>query len=371
MNEKTKFFKTDNLSVGYDGKVLIKNINFEIEKGKILTLIGPNGSGKSTILKSIVGRIPKIDGSVIIENCDVSAWRLKKTAQSIAAMLTERVDIEFVSCAEIVAMGRSPYTDFFGKLTEYDKRLVLDALERVNASELAERDFSTLSDGQKQRVLLAQAISREPKVLILDEPTAYLDIRHKIEFLDILRELTAQKGITIIMSLHEIDLAMKISDYIMCVKGEEISAFGTPSEILKNDAVEKLYDMKNGSYDLNFGSVELKKPNGEPKIFVIGGGGFAALYYRELQKKQIPFATGILFENDVDFKIAKALSDNVISVPSFKPMTKAHFDAAAELVRKCGGVLDVSAPIGELNRQNGRLIEFAKVENIPVYTCKN
>lgn len=362
------YFETQNLAVGYDGNVLIRDINFELAKGSILTLIGPNGAGKSTILKSITRHLAKINGAVYIGKQEISAWTPKAMAQQVAVVLTDRIRPELMTCAEVVAMGRYPYTNMFGKLTPEDVEVVRDALERVHGLELAEQDFTTLSDGQRQRIMLARAICQEPEIIVLDEPTAYLDIRHKIELLDILREMAHKKNITVIMSLHEIDLATKISDYLLCVKGETIAAFGKPEEILANHAIEQLYDMKNGSYDLLFGSVELTRPEGEPKVFVVAGNGCGANYYRQLQKKQIPFASGILFENDVDYQVAQSLTEHIISAPAFEPMNPALLETALEMMQSCDLVLDAGTPLREMNRLNGCLLERAK--RIGLLVCK-
>ena len=354
------YFYTKDLAVGYNGSVLIHDINVEIEKGSILTLIGPNGAGKSTILKSITRHLEKIGGEVFIDGNEVWSWDLKEMARSVAVVLTDRINPELLSCEDIVAMGRYPYTNIVGSMTPHDREVVEDALRRVHALDLAERDFQTLSDGQRQRIMLARAIAQEPDVIVLDEPTAYLDIRHKIELLDILREMAREKNITVVMTLHEIDLATKISDYIVCVKGETIDAFGPPDEILKGDAIDKLYNIEHGSYDLLFGSVELTKPSGQPQVFVVAGAGYGANIFRSLQKKQIPFACGILFENDVDYRIAKGLTDHIISVPAFEPMDEPVFEAAKALMEKCGSVIDAGTPTGKLNEYNGRLLELAR-----------
>ncbi|MBR0277388.1 MAG: ABC transporter ATP-binding protein [Clostridia bacterium] len=360
------YFKTEKMDVGYNGNILIHDINIEVEKGKILTLIGPNGAGKSTILKSITRQISKIHGTVYIDSYEISELSLNDMAKKAAVVLTDRIHPEMMTCAELVAMGRYPYTNMIGKLTLNDKNIVREALKRVHALELESSEFSTLSDGQKQRILLARAICQEPEIIVLDEPTAYLDIRHKIELLDILNKMAKEKGITIIMSLHEIDLATKISDYIMCVKGETIEMVGSPEEILKNDTIENLYDIKNGSYNLNFGSVELAKVKGKPKAFVIAGGGFGIPYYRLLQKKQIPFATGVLFENDIDCQVAKVLSDDVVTSPSFEPMNESHFIAASKLLLECEYVIDAGTHFGTLNQFNHKLLKLAEENNIPV-----
>lgn len=361
----TSYFETKDLAVGYNGSILIQDINIRIEKGKILTLIGPNGAGKSTILKTITRHLEKVKGTVHIGQNEISAWSPKAMAKEVAVVLTDRIRPELMTCAEVVAMGRYPYTNMLGKLTPEDKEKVRKSLEGVHALDLARQDFATLSDGQRQRILLARAICQEPDIIVLDEPTAYLDIRHKIELLDILRAM-AQQGITVIMSLHEIDLAMKISDYLICVKGETIYAFGKPEKIIQNHSIEDLYDIQTGSYDLLFGSVELSKPIGQPEVFVIAGGGRGAGIYRKLQRKQIPFATGILLENDVDCQIAKELSDHVITAQAFEPMTKAQFEEAADIMLHCKHVIDAGTPIGTMNQMNGKLLELAKEMNMEV-----
>lgn len=361
------YFKTSDLNVGYNGNVLIRDINISIERGKILTLIGPNGAGKSTILKSITRHLAKINGSVYIDNNEIYNWSPKEMAKKVAVMLTDRIRPELMTCEEVVAMGRYPYTNAVGKMTAVDKAIVSDSLEKVHAKELAERDFMTLSDGQKQRVMLARAICQQPEVIVLDEPTAYLDIRHKIELLDILREMAHGNGITVVMSLHEIDLATKISDYLLCVKGDRIAAFGPPEDILTGDAIDRLYGIEHGSYNLLFGSVELTKPAGKPEVFVIGGGGHGAVVYRALQKRQMPFATGILFDNDVDYQIASELSDHVLSSPAFEPISDEIYDDAARLLLECGMVIDAGTPLGSFNQPNRRLLELAEQRGIPVH----
>lgn len=365
----THYIETKDLAVGYNGSVLIHDINFQIEKGKILTLIGPNGAGKSTILKSITRHLAKLHGTVHIAGNEITAWPARDMAKQVAVVLTDRIRPELMTCAEVVAMGRYPYTNMLGRLTREDKKIVEDALRRVHALDLAQQDFTTLSDGQRQRILLARAICQQPEAIVLDEPTAFLDIRHKIELLDILREMT-QQGITVIMSLHEIDLAVKISDYLLCVKGETIHTFGRPEEILQSHSIEELYDLEDGSYNLLFGSVELSKPKGVPAVFVIAGGGWGAGVYRVLQKKQIPFAAGILFENDVDCQIARELSEHVVAAPAFEPMTQELFEEAARLMLCCKLVIDAGTPVGTLNQRNADLITLAKENHIPVQQGK-
>lgn len=362
------YFNVENLSVGYDGEILIHDINFQVDKGSVLTLIGPNGAGKSTILKTLTRHLDAICGSVFVLGRETGKWSAKEMAKELAVLLTDRICPELMTSAEVVSMGRYPYTNMFGKLTDADREKVENAMRTVHALDVAEQDFSTLSDGQRQRILLARAICQEPEIIILDEPTAYLDIRYKIELLDILREMSQEDGITVIMSLHEIDLAMKVSDYLMCIKGDTIAAIGRPEEILNDFPVEELYEIKSGSYNSLFGSVELVKAKGKPEVFVVAGGGYGIPYYRELQKYQIPFATGPLFDNDVDYQVAAVLTDNLISAPAFFRMDEKLYEAAADLLTACSMVLEAGTPVGELNEINERLLLLAGEKGIPVLT---
>lgn len=361
------YFRTENLAVGYRGRSLIHDINIGVEKGKILTLIGPNGAGKSTILKTVTRHLARIGGTVEIGGKDIQVWSAKEMAGQVAVVLTERIRPELMTCGEVVAMGRYPYTNAMGRMTEADKEAARRALQRVHATELEEQDFSTLSDGQRQRIMLARAICQEPQVIVLDEPTAYLDIRFKIELLEILREMAHEEGTTVVMSLHEIDLASKISDYIVCVKGDTIAAIGTPEEILREGIMESLYGLEKGGYNRLYGSVEFGRPRGEPRVFVVAGGGYGVECYRLLQKHRVPFATGILHENDIDGPVASALSVHAVTAPAFEAMTREQLDRALEWMLKAGSVIYAGTPIGSTNRMNGRLLELAREGGIPVY----
>ena len=358
------FFETSGLAVGYNGKTLIHDIDIALGKGSILTLIGPNGAGKSTILKTIVRQLAQIRGSVTLDGSDLFSMGAKELAKKQAVVLTDRIRPELYTVREIVGLGRYPYTNLVGKLTDEDKRIVEDSLALVNALDIAERDFSTLSDGQKQRVILARALAQQPEILILDEPTAFLDIKHKTELLSVLRYLARERGMTVIMSLHEIDLAAKASDFLLCVKGDTIKAFGTPDDVIRMMPIEDLYELEKGSYDPAFGSVELEKPAGAPQVFVIAGAGCGIPVYRRLQRERVPFATGILFDNDVDFAVAKSLAAECITCPAFEPMNEAQFERAKEIMLACESVIDAGTPQGTFNALNGKLLELAREKGL-------
>ncbi|MEL7607977.1 MAG: ABC transporter ATP-binding protein [Bacillota bacterium] len=353
------YFYTDQLAVGYDGKPLIKNIRIELNKGQILTLIGPNGSGKTTILKSITKHLKSIYGTVYIDNRPIDDMTNKDLSYKIAVVLTEKLRTELMTCEDVVATGRYPYTGRLGILSERDKGKVREAMELVDIFSLRDRDFTQISDGQRQRVLLARAICQEPQIIVLDEPTSFLDIRYQLEFLDVLRNMAKTRDIAVILSLHELDLAQKISDIVVCVKGEYIEHCGSPKEIFQKKLIHELYDLTNGSYNPLFGSVEMRKPQGEPKVFVIAGGGTGIEEYRALQKMGLPFVTGVLHENDIDYHLALDLAAEVIGVPAFTAIRDETLDIAAARLQSCDAVINCLKSYGETNAKNRALYEKA------------
>lgn len=353
------YFETNNLAVGYNGKALISDINISMKKGEILTLIGPNGAGKSTILKTLTRHLERVAGVVSIEQQNIKKWSNKQLAKRLSVVLTERIEPELMTCEQVVAMGRYPYTSHFGGLTPEDKRIVAESLQMVRATELADRPFTDISDGQRQRIMLARAICQEPEIIVLDEPTSYLDIRHKIELLDILRRMATEKNVAVLMSLHEIDLAAKISDRIICVKGDRIELFGTPEEVFSDERVEALYELEGGSFNTLFGSVELVAPVGEPDVFVLAGAGKGIPIYRLLQKDKRAFYTGILFENDVDFQVARVLAAGVVTVPAFETIGEKEIEEAKCMIDQVHYVIDAGTQIGAQNKRITELIEYA------------
>lgn len=356
------YFQLQKLSVGYNGKPLIRDIEIGIKKGEIVTLIGPNGSGKSTILKSITRQLRILGGQVYFDNRDLHQLSYKQLATQMAVVLTERMKPELMTCHDVVATGRYPYTGRLGILTREDEQKVDEAMEAVHAQELDGRDFNAISDGQRQRVLLARAICQEPDIIILDEPTSFLDIRHKLELLSILRRMAKEKGITVIMSLHEIDLAEKISDKIVCVKGEYIFRCGLPEEIFREEIIRELYHIDNGFFDPCFGSIELPRPEGAPKIFVISACGTGIPVYRRLQKENIPFAAGILYRNDVDYRVARLLAARVVEEKPFCDISHKVLQEALQVMDSCQWVVDAGTEIGSGNRRLEELLDKARKE---------
>ena len=250
------FLETDSLTVGYDGKPLIHDVCLEVRRGKIVTLIGPNGSGKSTILKTIVGQLSKVSGTVLLENTPMEQRRQREIAKRMAILMTERIHPELMTCYDVVSTGRYPYTGALGLLGKEDKKIVAESLELVHGVDIADRPFDAISDGQRQRILLARALCQQPEIIVLDEPTSYLDIRYKLELLTILKTMVREKNMAVLVSLHELELAQRVSDTVVCVSGDRIDRMGPPETIFTNDYIAKLYHMEPGKYDPCFDTLE-------------------------------------------------------------------------------------------------------------------
>ena len=410
------YVKFDDLSVGYNGKAIINDICIDIKKGEIVALIGPNGAGKSTILKTLTKQLAIIKGQVGFEGRNMHKIPNKELSQKMSVVLTERLKTDLLTCYDVVASGRYPYTGKLGILMPEDEHKVDEAIAAVHATELGPRDFNAISDGQRQRILLARAICQDPELIILDEPTSFLDIKYKLELLSILRNMAKKRNITVISSLHEIDLAMKIADKIICVKGDHIYRYGAPDEIFDEEMIKELYEIDNGFFDPLYGSIELPAPTGEgwkkdktegvavkraaeadtaartagtddakaaitngaageaaaaagergfddkphvPYAFVISSGGKGILVYRKLQRQNLDFAAGILYENDMDYRLARLLAAEVVTEKPFHDISDAAYTRAEQLVQDCSKVIYVPFETGPCNDRINGLVKLA------------
>ena len=352
------YLTADNLTVGYRGKPILSDISMNIRRGSIVTLIGPNGAGKSTILKSIIRELSPLGGSVFLDGTALEDYSDPDFAKKTAVVMTGRPDPELMTCFDVAAAGRYPYTGRFGILSKEDKKKVMDALEMVRCESLADVLFQNTSDGQKQRILLARAICQEPELLVLDEPTSFLDIRHKLELLDILKKLVHERNVAVLMSLHELDLAERISDYVLCAENGTIGRTGTPQEVFEGDYIAKLYGIEHGSYLTSLGFPELPRIDGAPGVFVIGGMGSGIPVYHALNRAGIPFAAGVIHENDMEYQTARVLAAEVIREAAFEPVGEQAFLRAKKVLESCKAVFCPLNVFGTMNKKNRELLRI-------------
>ena len=358
--ERSPLLETKDLAAGYRKKVIADGICFTVRAGEILTLIGPNGAGKSTVLKTVAAQLESISGEIALCGKPLDSLHEKDIAKQLSILFTARMTAERLTCFDAAAAGRYPYTGMLGLLSEKDRAIVTEALEMTGAAALAEQEFREISDGQRQSVMLARAIAQEPRVLLLDEPTSYLDISRKLELLTLLRRLAKERGIAVVMSLHELDLAQKFSDQVLCISSGRAQRIGTPEEIFRGDYISELYGIRSGRYDPLYGTAEPAPPAGDPQVFVIGGGGTAIPVCRRLFRAGIPFAAGVIHENDLDYPVLAALSTKLITAPPFDPIPEEAFTAARDCMTQCRSVICTVSSFGTLNRQNEALRALAE-----------
>lgn len=354
------------LDVGHGARALVREVCLAVRPGQVVALIGPNGSGKTTILRTVAGQLRALGGVVELFGRELGGIPAAERARAMSVMLTGRPSTELLTCRDVVEAGRYPFTGCLGVLGEKDHEAVAAAMSATGVAELADRDFAHVSDGQRQRVLLARALCQEPRVLLLDEPTSYLDVRSQLDVLQLLRREARERGTAVVASLHEIDLAQKAADHVICVHDGRIMCQGTPDEVFTAERVAELYDLAPGAYDPAFGSVELARPEGDPEVFVIAGGGTGAACFRRLAREGTPFATGVLHEHDADGLLARSLAARAVFERDFEPVGEAALAEAREALLACREVICCVGAFGTMNARNAELLDAARKAGIPV-----
>ena len=209
------------LSVGYKvGHTVVSDINLTLQSGQLACLIGENGVGKSTLLKTLTGFLPKLEGSLLLDGKDISEFSQRALARQISIVLTQKPDVQNLTVEEIVGLGRSPYTGFFGKLHANDQQIVDESITAVGIEKLKNRMIQTLSDGERQKVMIAKALAQQTPVIFLDEPTAFLDFSSKVETFQLLQRMAHEMGKLVLLSTHDLELAVRFSDTLLQVNGD-------------------------------------------------------------------------------------------------------------------------------------------------------
>lgn len=228
-----------NLTIGYATYTVVENINATLKSGELTCLLGANGAGKSTLLRTISAFQPALSGAITIGDKQIDRIEARERAKLIGVVLTERTNLQNMTVTELVAMGRAPYTGFWGSLSKEDDTIVSDAISQVGISDLALRMVHTLSDGERQKTMIAKALAQQTPVIFLDEPTAFLDYPSKVETMQLLRRLCHESGKTILLSTHDIEIALQMADNLWLMeKGKGIS-IGAPKQLAQDGSIQR------------------------------------------------------------------------------------------------------------------------------------
>lgn len=283
--QKKETIRVIGLETGYRDKkkttVITKDINASLYAGELTCLLGPNGAGKSTLLKTLTAFIPPIAGEVLIDGRELNQYSDADLSRVIGVVLTEKLNINNMSVEELTRMGRSPYTGFWGHMTSHDKMIVDEAIDLVGLDHLRQRMVQTLSDGERQKVMIAKALAQETPVIFLDEPTAFLDYPSKVEIMQLLQRLAREKEKTVFLSTHDLELALQIADKVWLIDKPHGVTTGTPEDLSLNGDLSKYFHREGISFDLDTGlfKIDFRHTN---NIILKGTGPVARMVRKAL-----------------------------------------------------------------------------------------
>lgn len=278
------------LSVGYhlgkgQKKIIAEDINISLYSGELVCLLGPNGAGKSTLMRTISGMHTPLSGRVLLEGEPLHRISSRSLARKLSVVLTDRVDTGLLSAYEVIGLGRYPYTNWSGKLSQEDHDIINWAIDMTRSEELIQRPVHELSDGERQKIMMARALAQQPKVMVLDEVTAFLDLPRRVDFMQLLRKLARESDCAILLSSHDLDLALRTADQVWLLpkQGGEILS-GAPEDLVLNGAFEKTFASEGVHFDRKAGSFSMHTPFG--KTVKLKGNGELLMWTQKAIERQ-------------------------------------------------------------------------------------
>ncbi|HHY59022.1 MAG TPA: heme ABC transporter ATP-binding protein [Clostridia bacterium] len=352
----------DRLVFSYGNDPVLNDISFQVEHGGFVTIVGPNGSGKSTLLKNLSAVLAPEAGQVFLDGEALYRVPPKELAKKLAVVPQETA-VQFpFTVMEAVMMGRMPHQKRFQGETEEDLAVVKRALERTHTWHLRDRPITELSGGERQRVIVARALAQEPKVLLLDEPTAHLDLQHQMELLNLLKEINEESRVTVLAVLHDLNLAAQYSKYVILLHQTRIFAAGAPEEVLTAQNIREVYGMEvvitpndlTGRF--NIIPVAVKgpedKPEGKLRLHLICGGGTGVFLMEQLVQQGYQVSGGVLNIGDSDWAKAKALGIRMVEEIPFQAIKKETYEKNKRLLEEAQVIIVLPIPFGHGNLGN-------------------
>ena len=368
--------EVEKIEFGYSENLVLNGIDFSIERGKFISIIGPNGSGKSTLLKTLNNLYIPTCGSIKIDGKDINSFKKRDLAKEIALVPQDTsIDYDF-SVEDIVLMGRHPYKKRFERENEDDYSIAREAMELTNTIKFSKKSIREISGGERQRVIIAKALAQNPRIILLDEPTSNLDINHQIDILNLLKKLNRERNTTVILVIHDINLAARYSDEIILVNKGRILSKGRPEDVISLKNIEETYNMKvaieankytNSLYLTPIETNRKKKNKKIEKVHIISGGGSGQDIINFLYTENVNMSLGVLNVGDTDWSHGKSLGLKVIEEAPFTGIQEKNHKRNILEILNSQIVIIGNVPIGNGNLKNLEAAKIALENNIPVY----
>ncbi|MBI4296089.1 MAG: ATP-binding cassette domain-containing protein [Chloroflexi bacterium] len=348
--------RVDNVTLSYGSRDVLRDVCLEAGPGEIIGIIGANGSGKSTLIRATSGVMAPRRGRILIDGQEVASSR-EWLARQVAVVGQSPVMPESFTILEVGLLGRHPHMGRFGWESDNDLNVVFEALEKTELSGMADRYVNQLSGGEKQRLSLARALAQEPSILLLDEPTAHLDIRHQMQTMALFHDL-ASKGLLILAAIHNFSIAAEFCHRLVMLGEGRVIAIGAPEEVLTPGNIKDAFAVEalvyNDTFDdrLTISPLLRNRRSNSYRVHVIGGGGQGVRVMRTLYEEGYQVTAGVLKEGDSDTNVARLLCSEVVAGPPFTAISEAEYEKNCALAAQADCVVLCSIPFGRMNLRN-------------------
>ena len=361
-------YQLDHLDISFNSTCVLKEISLEVRAGEFLGIIGPNGSGKSTMLRAMSSVLKPSAGSIHLDGRELRSFPGRELARRLAVVPQDSpVAFEF-TVLEVVLMGRSPHLGRFKPETGRDLEIAMDALKRTNLIHLADRRIGALSGGERQRAMIARALAQDTDILFLDEPTAHLDINYQVEILQLARRENVENGKTVVVVLHDLNLAAEFCDRLVMLKNGEIFAAGTPEDVITAQNVQRVYGaavwvkkhptsgkpyvLSMGSHAVVSRTAKSEAPEGNFTVHVVCGGGSGGSLFAGLVEMGCEVTAGVVNIGDSDQEAAEHLGIEYVEDAPFSPISDAAKQANMDFIDRADAVILADVPFGAGNLAN-------------------
>jgi len=346
----------------YGAMKVLSDIDIEAGSGEVVGIIGPNGSGKSTLIKAMSRLLKPTRGAVLIDESEVYGLDTVEVARQMAVVAQEEGSHFDFTVLDIVLMGRTPHMGRFSSENESDIQIALNALEETNTLHLKDRLITELSGGEKQRVMIARALTQQPRFLLLDEPTSHLDINHQIEILSLVKRLAKEKRLIVLVVLHDLSMATFVCDRLVLLKGGEVVALGTPEQVITEKNIRDVFGVEVVvrrspiSSSLYVLPCPQRSQSKTSRVHVVCGGGSGQGLLISLFEHGYVVSAGVLNEDESDYEVCTLLSIPCITVPPFCPVSDESVEEVKEVMRAADAIVMSSVPFGWGNIANIRAV---------------